>query len=215
MGHREDLLVGAKKCLYEKGYARTTARDIVAASGANLASIGYHYGSKEALLNKALIEAMSEWGEELAQAGSTSIDPDASPMDRFEGVWDQMIERFPHNRQIWAANFELMAQIDRLPEVREVLVKTQPEGRTGLAALFLGVDEDTLDEKTGQVAGSFYQALLLGVMMQHMLDPRTAPTGHDVVEGLRAAAEHTGLTGPGQDMSSTSPRLRPGVPPTG
>ena len=41
MGHREDLLEGAKRCLYEKGYARTTARDIVAASGTNLASIGY------------------------------------------------------------------------------------------------------------------------------------------------------------------------------
>ena len=30
-----------------------TARDIVAASGANLASIGYHFGSKEALLSAA------------------------------------------------------------------------------------------------------------------------------------------------------------------
>lgn len=49
MGHREDLLEGAKRCLLEKGYARTTARDIGAASGTNLASIGYHYGSKEAL----------------------------------------------------------------------------------------------------------------------------------------------------------------------
>jgi AcrR family transcriptional regulator len=63
MGHREDLLEGAKRCLLEKGYARTTARDIVAASGTNLASIGYHYGSKEALLNLAFLKVTEEWGE--------------------------------------------------------------------------------------------------------------------------------------------------------
>ena len=58
MGHREDLLVGAVACLREKGYARTTARDIVAASGTNLASIGYHYGSVTALLNAAVLAVL-------------------------------------------------------------------------------------------------------------------------------------------------------------
>ena len=33
MGHKEDLLEGAKRCLLAKGFARTTARDIVAESG--------------------------------------------------------------------------------------------------------------------------------------------------------------------------------------
>jgi AcrR family transcriptional regulator len=51
MGHREALLAGARRCLLERGYARTTARDLVAASDTNLASIGYHFGSNEALLN--------------------------------------------------------------------------------------------------------------------------------------------------------------------
>ncbi|WP_063760902.1 TetR/AcrR family transcriptional regulator [Streptomyces rimosus] len=62
MGHREDLLDGAKRCLLDKGYARTTARDIVAASGANLASIGCHYGSKDVLMRQALVETVAEWG---------------------------------------------------------------------------------------------------------------------------------------------------------
>ena len=30
MGHKDDLLAGAKKVLMERGYANTTARDIVA-----------------------------------------------------------------------------------------------------------------------------------------------------------------------------------------
>ena len=58
MSHREDLLAGAVQCLREKGYAHTTARDIVAASGTNLASIGYHYGSTKALLNAAVLAAI-------------------------------------------------------------------------------------------------------------------------------------------------------------
>jgi len=53
MGHKEDLLEGAQRCLLAKGFVRTTARDIVAESGTNLASIGYHYGSKDALLVQA------------------------------------------------------------------------------------------------------------------------------------------------------------------
>ena len=87
MGHKEDLLAGAKKCIYEKGYARTTARDIVAASGTNLASIGYHYGSKEALLNRAMFEAIDEVGEELVRAITAGVGPDAPPEQRFAAFW--------------------------------------------------------------------------------------------------------------------------------
>jgi AcrR family transcriptional regulator len=59
--HRERLLRGALKCMREKGYAHTTARDIAAASNSNLGSIGYHFGSKEALLNEAIREGFAEW----------------------------------------------------------------------------------------------------------------------------------------------------------
>src|SRR5438309_886040 len=52
--HRDKILRGALICLREKGYARTTARDIAEAAGANLGSIGYHFGGKDALLAEAL-----------------------------------------------------------------------------------------------------------------------------------------------------------------
>src|SRR5213592_4977289 len=63
--HRDLLLEAAKRLLRDKGYARTTARDLVAASGTNLASIGYHFGSKEALLNEAIGDAFEEWTNEV------------------------------------------------------------------------------------------------------------------------------------------------------
>ena len=64
MGNREVLLAAAKRCIYEKGYARTTARDVTSAAGVSLAAIGYHFGSLEALMSAALIEAIEDWSDE-------------------------------------------------------------------------------------------------------------------------------------------------------
>src|SRR3954467_666982 len=104
MGHREDLLDGAKRCLYEKGYARTTARDIVAASGTNLASIGYHYGSKENLLNAALMSATEDFGEAVGAAVGSGP-PSADPYERFEAIFARIIEEFSDYKQLWSATF--------------------------------------------------------------------------------------------------------------
>jgi AcrR family transcriptional regulator len=65
MGNREDLPAGALACLKDKGWARTTVRDIAAAAGVNHAAIGYHFGSREALLTSAFVQAMEEWGAEI------------------------------------------------------------------------------------------------------------------------------------------------------
>src|SRR5207302_11259415 len=66
ISHKEQLIEGAIECLQTKGYARTTARDIAAASSANLASIGYHFGSKESLLNEALMRILEERNRRVA-----------------------------------------------------------------------------------------------------------------------------------------------------
>ena len=68
MGNREDLLAGALACLKTKGWAATTVRDIAAAAGVNHAAIGYHFGSREALLIEAFTQAMDEWGTETEAA---------------------------------------------------------------------------------------------------------------------------------------------------
>src|SRR3954471_22015475 len=101
MSRREDLLEGAKRCLLEKGYARTTARDVVAASGTNLGSIGYHYGSLEALLNAAVMAAIDEFADELSHAMTAGVDPNATPRERFERYWTRVLDAFAANRQVW------------------------------------------------------------------------------------------------------------------
>src|SRR5438874_11236617 len=103
MGNREDLIAGAKRCLIEKGYARTTARDVASASGVSLAAIGYHFGSKDALMNQALFEAIGEWGDELQAALDDDVAPGASTLDRFHATWTRVIELFERNRPLMAA----------------------------------------------------------------------------------------------------------------
>ena len=66
MGNREALLEGAIRCLETRGYAQTTARDLVRESQTNLGAIGYHFGSKEALLYEALTVCFRRWLERLA-----------------------------------------------------------------------------------------------------------------------------------------------------
>ena len=186
MGNREALLVGAKRCLYEKGYARTTARDIAAASGVSLAAIGYHYGSVEALLNAAMIEAIDEWGQEIGRALAADVHaaPDAPPLERFAAIWTRVITSLEAERPLWIATFEALAQIERSPEVRAFLADALQQGREGLAMLFQGIDPAT-DPHKAQIVGSFYQALMSGVGVQCATDAGRAPSGRDLAEALR------------------------------
>lgn len=185
MGHREKLLAGAKRCLYERGYGRTTARDIVEASGTNLASIGYHFGTKEALLNAAMMEAVGEWGEELERILAAEDDEDVDPMVRFEATWTRVIESFKAHRPALIASFEAFVQAEHSPELQEQIAAGHEEARLWLAALFRRIGYTAGEGCSERAVGSFYLALLNGLMAQWLLDPERAPTGHDVAEALR------------------------------
>ncbi|MGW0366238.1 TetR/AcrR family transcriptional regulator [Streptomyces sp. NPDC002990] len=185
MGHREDLLEGAKKCLVEKGFVRTTARDIVSASGTNLASIGYHYGSKDALLTQAFIALIEEWGA-LFESGLTG---EGGSLERFRSVWEGVLAQHEGSGPVWAASLEVALSRDQRPELRTMLAASQAEGRRGLISMLTGTPEDELEERDVRTLGAFYQALLNGLMIQWLFDPGTAATAEELTEGMRRAAE--------------------------
>src|SRR5579872_5361045 len=167
MGHREDLLAGAVRCLREKGYAHTTARDIVAASGTNLASIGYHYGSTQALLNAAVLRAMDEFGTEIGRAMAASTD--GTLLERFERFWTLVLGSISTDPNVWAATFDMVTVAQREPDVRAVVADGLADGRRLWARTLLGEDDD-------MGVGTFFQALLSGVLAQCLIDPERAPT---------------------------------------
>ncbi|WP_406067523.1 TetR/AcrR family transcriptional regulator [Micromonospora sp. NBC_01638] len=182
MGNREDLLVAAKRCLYEKGYARTTARDIATAAGVSLAAIGYHYGSKEALLNAALQQAIEEWGGDLARLLTSEAEAGLAG-DRFARTWTKVIDSFAATRPLWEVQFELLAHIERTPELRSTLADAHRQARLGLAELF-GYDA-AYDERRALRMGAFYQVLLGGLAAQWLADPAGALSGSDLLEAMR------------------------------
>ncbi|WP_318207737.1 TetR/AcrR family transcriptional regulator [Streptomyces sp. SJL17-1] len=186
MGHKEDLLEGAKSCLLDKGYGRTTARDIVAASGTNLASIGYHYGSKDALLQQAFLALTEEWGDAVGPAGSAEEKRElpADPYRRFHAVWEQVIAAAEVSRPVWKLQTEVVTRLDDDERLRDAIKEPQREGRLGMAEGFLGIDPEADPEKA-RVAGLLCQALATGVMIQWMVDPETAPSADDLTEGLK------------------------------
>jgi len=186
MGHREDLLAGAVQCLRDKGYAHTTARDIVAASGTNLASIGYHYGSTKALLNAAVLAAMEEFGAEMAQAIG---DPDAgeSTLARLERFWTRVLDSFRASNQVWLATFDIFTVAQRDPEVRAAVADGLEDGRILWARMLYGVDP--ADESRARAIGSLHQALVSGVLVQWLIDPERAPSPAELAQGMQAIAE--------------------------
>ena len=173
MSHKEDLLAGAVACLREKGYAHTTARDIVAASGTNLASIGYHYGSTKALLNAAVLKALDEFGEQMAQAMGTGAVAGETTLERFERFWAAVIDSFATNRQVWLATFDIFTVAQRDPEVRAAVADGIEDARAFWAQALYGVDP--ADQQQARAVGSLHQALVSGVLVQWLIDPSGHP----------------------------------------
>jgi len=202
MGNREDLLAGAKQCLREKGYDRTSVRDIASAAGVSMAAIGYHYGSREALLNQALFDIFDEWGdamgrvlvpEESPAAGEVADeDAEVTRARNFARMWSGLVEQFQVHPDLWLASVELFMQAQRQPELRAQLAAGTRQGRRGMAAILESVSEGDVSERSARTLGAVQVALMTGVMVQSLSDPESAPTAEEVLDGLRALAKIAG-----------------------
>ncbi|MFD3680757.1 TetR/AcrR family transcriptional regulator [Streptomyces sp. NPDC058613] len=184
MGNREDLLAGARRCLEEKGYLRTTVRDIAAASQVSMAAIGYHFGSREALLNQALFAAIDEWSDAVGGLAGEG----ESAEERFADMWDRKVRNFGELRWLWIANVEAFVHAQSSPELLAALAAGQRAARPHVAALLRGVPESEVAEADARSLGSVQIALMTGVMVQTLTDPEQAPTGRELAAGLRGLA---------------------------
>ncbi|WP_026928745.1 TetR/AcrR family transcriptional regulator [Glycomyces tenuis] len=187
MGNREALLDGAKRCLLEKGYDRTTVRDIASAAGVSMAAIGYHYGSREALLQQALFTSLHDWDAGLKEALAALDAPRGS--GRFAAIWNLLIEHFQRHRPLWMASFELFLQAQRSPELLEQYAKGQPGAFSAMAALATGEIEEDVSDETARTVGSVQLALVSGIVMQWLSNPDTAPGPAEIAAGLRGLVD--------------------------
>jgi AcrR family transcriptional regulator len=178
------LLLAARRLLEERGYAHITARDLVAASDTNLASIGYHFGSKAALLHAAIDAAFEEWSEQLASM--VMADPQATPIQRGVATWVAVLESLPQRKPILRAYFEALAQSQRTPQLRDQLAQHYRAARSRVAALVaqsLGEDSSADDPRCRAIA-TFVIAACDGLSVQWLLDPADAPSPAELLDGL-------------------------------
>ncbi|PXY22418.1 TetR/AcrR family transcriptional regulator [Prauserella muralis] len=186
MSHRDDLLAAARRLLEEQGYAHITTRDLVAASGTNLASIGYHFGSKAGLLNAAIGEVFEEWTEQLAELAMA--DPTASPVERGHVAWAAMLNSLASKRKLLLSYVEALAQAERVPDLREQFAEQYRRCRARVAELVaesLGDGTPAEDPRCRAVA-SFVIAICDGLSVQWLLDADGAPTAEELMAGLAA-----------------------------
>ncbi|MEO3786921.1 TetR family transcriptional regulator [Actinocorallia sp. B10E7] len=170
--------------MHEKGYDRTSVRDIATAAGVSMAAIGYHYGSREALLNQALFALLDEEG---SRTGRALVPQDGdSAAEGYGRMWDHLIEQFHQRPDVWVASVELFMQAQRRPELRAALAEGISQGWRGMAGILESTPEETVSDRSARTLGMIQTALVSGVMIQCLSDPDNAPTSTEVLEGLRA-----------------------------
>jgi AcrR family transcriptional regulator len=196
LGHREQLLQAARRLLERRGYAHITARDLVAESDTNLASIGYHFGSKAGLLNAAIESAFADWTDQLAAL--VMADPHATPIQRGMATWIAALESLPSRRPILQSYIEALAQAQRSPELQGQLAGHYQRARRRVAelvAVSLADGTPPEDPRCRSIA-TFVIAVCDGLAVQWLLDPEHSPTGPELLAGLQTVWAASGFITP-------------------
>ena len=185
--HRQRLIDGALECLREKGYAHTTARDIAAAAHANLGSIGYHFGSKEALQTEAMCQGLREWMEYIA--ASVLARQDGGPLDQLAASWSAVAESFEQQRGLMVAFFEAATAAARSPVLREQLGELYQETVQATTAMIEAAtaEADVLGERTARTLAALLVAIVDGLALQWLVVPELAPRPEELTELINCA----------------------------
>jgi len=184
------LLQAAKKLVGERGYAGATVRELAAASGTNLAAVNYHFGSRERLLNQAILESFLEWVDRVGEMGP--VDPDAGGLQQLASRARPMLDFFPEARPGFVICLEALLQAGRSPELKAQLVAHYAEQRRRIGEFVTATSRGReLPDRMVEVAASFMLAVTDGLLLQSLLDPQAIPTGEELAalyEGLAASA---------------------------
>jgi AcrR family transcriptional regulator len=183
------LLQAAKRLLVERGYAGATVRELAAAAGTNIAAVNYHFGSRQKLLNQAVLEFFLNWKDDVV---AVDVDPDAEPLQQLAARSRPLIEGIPAAQPVFIAALEAILEARRSPELHQLLVEHYREQRRraveSVLASRLGRE---LPARSLEIFASYVIAVADGLQLQALLDPDAIPTGDELAglyEALAAAA---------------------------
>jgi AcrR family transcriptional regulator len=168
--NRSSLIEGALRCLERLPPEQITARAIAAESSANLASIAYHFGSKNDLVTEAAIEGLDRWLDEIAERlGDLSAEEPAETFRRAVEVLEESRRRHTGLARNYIA---ALAKGQHDPRIRARLAAGFRDARPNVASL-LGLGGD----RAGNDGAGLVLALFHGLLLQVMLDPDLAIEG--------------------------------------
>ncbi|MQA86084.1 MAG: TetR family transcriptional regulator [Streptosporangiales bacterium] len=189
MDQRKALLEAAISCLQQRGYARTTTRDIVAAAGAHLPAVNYYFGSKERLLAAAIVEVLRRWAQATMEIAN---DPSPIPaQERLHRTLDGFLGSLAANHAYVVSAMEAFAQAPRNDELRDRLADEYQLARDEIAATITAVAKDeggALDGVETEDLASVLLALFDGLAIQWLMDPDRVPSADRAVRSLRILA---------------------------
>ncbi|CAM4375761.1 HTH-type transcriptional repressor KstR2 [Mycobacterium basiliense] len=182
--NRDKLLNGALLCLTERGYRNTSSRDIARAAGVNVASINYHFGSKDALLDDVLSRCFATWNERVQEAFNQSAC--TSPVGQIRAVLEATVDSFEQIRPAVYACVESYAPALRSEALRERLAAGYADVRQHsvdlVRAALAGTDREPPERLPTMV--SVLMAVIDGLMMQWIADPSATPRSAEVLQAL-------------------------------
>ena len=201
------LLDAAKQLVGERGYAGTSVRELAAAAGTNIAAVNYHFGSREKLLNQAVLEYFLEWSDRVTEV---DVEPDAEPLAQLAARARPMIDDLPAAQPAFVVFLEALLQARRSPELHRQLAEHYSEQRRrAMQSIAASNSGRELPPRFQEVLASYILAVVDGLQLQALLDPEAIPTGEELAllyEGLAAAARATSTANPG----TASPSHQPG-----
>jgi AcrR family transcriptional regulator len=188
------LLDAAKELLGERGYAGASVRELAAAAGTTFGAVNYHFGSREKLLNEAILELFLEWANRAGEQGPA--DPDAEGLAQLAARARAMVDGIPEMQPLFVVGLEALLQSRRSEELHEQLAghytKLRQIAIGGMQATKRGSE---LPHRFLEVAASYMIAVADGLQIQALLDPDVIPTGEELAfmyEALAAVARAEG-----------------------
>jgi AcrR family transcriptional regulator len=182
--HRSRLLEAAQTLLRERDYGNITARDLVAASNTNLGSIGYHFGSKEALLNEAIGLALEEWAEAIIRA--TRSDSRAGPLALMNSL-RTVLDEYDSIRPYYRAFIEALARSARSPELRQQLAVHYNHQRDRVAGWIADSLAGAIEPDDARHLASMMIGTVDGLLVQSFINADDAPTSRELASATGKA----------------------------
>jgi hypothetical protein len=130
------------------------------------------------------MSAFTQWTEQIGEITLATVE--ASPMQRLEIAWEQMLEGFRDHRMLVVAFVEALAQVERSEQLREQMTTHYQALRTAVAnviAKSLNVDREQIPNEAGALASTLI-ALCDGFALQWLLDPQAIPDPRPLLDAV-------------------------------